>query len=94
MAARSCRRPAVHAARSLIPSQTRVASPASFTTATTGVLRRVHDRGSAAKVEQICVPAPPELAISIFWDMLQSGASLPPPVYTNLLHYYTKLVKA
>ncbi|CAD6905089.1 unnamed protein product [Tilletia controversa] len=58
------------------------------------VPRRVRDNGPVGKVERVWVPAPPEPAISIFWDMLQSGASLPPPVYTNLLHYYTKLVKA
>ncbi|CAD6943815.1 unnamed protein product [Tilletia controversa] len=58
------------------------------------VPRRVRDNGPVGKVERVWIPAPPELVISIFWDMLQSGASPPPPVYTNLLHYYTKLVKS
>ncbi|KAE8207406.1 hypothetical protein CF327_g7350 [Tilletia walkeri] len=56
--------------------------------------RREKAAAPVAKVEQVWIPAPPELVISIFWDMLQSGASPPPPVYTNLLHYYTRLVKA
>ncbi|KAL9938114.1 hypothetical protein V8E36_002737 [Tilletia maclaganii] len=56
--------------------------------------RRKASRSASGEVQQIWIPAPSELIISIFWDMLQAGVSPPPQVYTDLLHYYTRLVKA
>ncbi|KAK0549383.1 hypothetical protein OC844_006873 [Tilletia horrida] len=50
--------------------------------------------GSGSSSKSVWIPAPPELVTSIFWDMLQAGCPPPPQVYTNLLHYYTRLVKA
>ncbi|KAL9938124.1 hypothetical protein V8E36_002747 [Tilletia maclaganii] len=56
--------------------------------------RRKASRSASGEVQQIWIPAPSELIISIFWDMLQAGVSPPPQVYTDLLHHYTRLVKA
>ncbi|KAL9938243.1 hypothetical protein V8E36_002866 [Tilletia maclaganii] len=54
--------------------------------------RRTDQRRS--EPQQVWRPAPSELAISIFWNMLQASAPPPSHVCTNLSHHYTRLIKA
>ncbi|KAK0552041.1 hypothetical protein OC845_001900 [Tilletia horrida] len=56
-------------------------------------LKKSSSPSATTLTKQVWIPAPPELVTSIFWDMLQAGVSPPPQVYTELLHYYTRLLK-